>query len=333
MRARVWLPVVALFAASVWCVVLVVARRHAYGPGGFRYLVWNLGLAWLPLVFALLLYVAFRRRHTIAELLALGAAWLVFLPNAPYMLTDFIHLGDRHRLVDSLILASFAFTALALGFASLLLVQIVVTRKAGAPVGWLVALGALFLASVGVYLGRVHRFNSWDVVDAAAARRVDDVAGPRQPVRARRTSSSSSLPAAGSWRSRTSVSTGSPTSSRRWARRIGARCYCRIDSGEAGRRARIRRNPVRRGLRRRHAADRRALHLRDGAVGQRPRDVPGLPGRDPRARGLAPGRVGLPAPLRRPRHPHAGRPAGRARRDEPGGAEDQPPATCRRARR
>jgi uncharacterized membrane protein len=80
------------------------------------------------------------------------------------MLTDFIHLGDRHRLVDSLILASFAFTALALGFASLLLVQIVVTRKAGAAIGWLVALGALFLASFGVYLGRVLRFNSWDVV-------------------------------------------------------------------------------------------------------------------------------------------------------------------------
>jgi uncharacterized membrane protein len=164
MRARVWLPVSALVAASVWCVLLVVARRHAYGPGGFRYLVWNLGLAWLPLVFALLLYVAFRRRHTLAELLALGAAWLVFLPNAPYMLTDFIHLGDRHRLVDSLIFASFAFTALALGFASMLLVQIVVTRRAGAAAGWAVASGALFLASLGVYLGRVHRFNSWDVL-------------------------------------------------------------------------------------------------------------------------------------------------------------------------
>ena len=164
MRARVWLPVTALFVASVWCVVLVAARRHAYCPGGFRYLVWNLGLAWLPLVFALLLYVAFRRRHTVAELLALGAAWLVFLPNAPYVLTDFIHLGARHRLVDSLILASFAFTALALGFASLLLVQIVVTRKAGATAGWAVAIGALFLSSLGVYLGRVHRFNSWDVL-------------------------------------------------------------------------------------------------------------------------------------------------------------------------
>ncbi|HST13843.1 MAG TPA: DUF1361 domain-containing protein [Gaiellaceae bacterium] len=164
MRARVWLPVAALFAASAWCIVLVVARRHAYGPGGLRYLVWNLGLAWLPLVFALLLYAAYRRRHTAAELVALGAAWLVFLPNAPYMLTDFIHLGDRHRLVDTLIFSSFAFTALALGFASMLLVQIVVTRTAGAATGWGVASGALFLASLGVYLGRVHRFNSWDVL-------------------------------------------------------------------------------------------------------------------------------------------------------------------------
>src|SRR4051812_48275637 len=164
MRARVWLPVAALLGASAWCVLLVVARRELYGPGGFRYLVWNLWLAWVPLLVALLLYAAYRRRHTSAELLALGAAWLVFLPNAPYMVTDFVHLGERHRLVNTLILASFAFPALPPGVGSMLLVQIVVTRKAGAPVGWLVALGALFLASFGVYLGRVHRFNSWDVV-------------------------------------------------------------------------------------------------------------------------------------------------------------------------
>ena len=51
--------------------------------------------------------------------------------------------------------------------------------------------------------------------------------------------------------------------------------------------------------------------------------LPGLPGRDPRSGGLASGRLGLPAPLRRPRHPHARRRAERAGRDEPGGAEDE----------
>ena len=52
-------------------------------------------------------------------------------------------------------------------------------------------------------------------------------------------------------------------------------------------------------------------------------DPAGLPGRDSRAGRLASGRLRLPAPLRRSRHPHAGRPE-RARGDEPGGAEDEP---------
>jgi uncharacterized membrane protein len=164
MRSRLWLPVGVFVAASAWCGLLLVARRHAFGAVDYRYLVWNLTLAWVPFVLSLLLVGAYRRRHGRTELLALGAAWLVFLPNAPYVLTDFIHLGERHRLFDSMVIASFAFTALALGFASLLLVQLVVTRLAGAATGWLVAVGALFLSSVGMYLGRVQRFNSWDVV-------------------------------------------------------------------------------------------------------------------------------------------------------------------------
>ncbi len=164
MRSRLWLPVAALLGASAWCVVLLVVGRGAFGALGNRYLVWNLFLAWVPLLLALLLVEAYRRRHTRAELLALGGAWLVFLPNAPYVLTDFIHLGERHRLFQSLVLASFAFTALALGFASLLLVQLVVARAAGHVAGWSLALSAIFLASIGIYLGRVRRLNSWDVV-------------------------------------------------------------------------------------------------------------------------------------------------------------------------
>ena len=91
------------------------------------------------------------------ELAAARAGWLLFLPNAPYVLTDFVHLGASHRLYDSLLIASFAFTSLALGFASLLLVQLVVTRAAGALFGWPTAVGSLFAASVGIYLGRVQR--------------------------------------------------------------------------------------------------------------------------------------------------------------------------------
>ena len=75
--------------------------------------------------------------------------------------------------------------------------------------------------------------------------------------------------------------------------------------GEDGRAHQPGDHPLRGRLRRRHAAHRRPVHERDGGARQRPLDAPRLPGRDPRAGGLAPGRLGLPDPLRRPRHPHA----------------------------
>jgi uncharacterized membrane protein len=164
MRSRVILPVAALVAASAWCVVLLLVRKYEFGGPIHAYLVWNLALAWIPLLLAIVLLVSYARRHSPLELIAVGAAWLLFLPNAPYVLTDFIHLGEAHRLYDTILIGSFAFTALALGFASLLLVQLVVTRAAGAMLGWGAALGALFFASVGIYLGRVLRFNSWDAI-------------------------------------------------------------------------------------------------------------------------------------------------------------------------
>ena len=164
MRSRVILPPAALLAASAWCVLLLVVRKHEFGAAGYRYLVWNLTLAWIPLLLAIVLVVAYRLRRSAFELATVGAAWLLFLPNAPYVLTDFIHLGQRHRMYDTIVMGSFAVTGLALGFASVLLVQLVVTRAGGALLGWSAAVVSLFFASVGVYLGRVVRLNSWDAV-------------------------------------------------------------------------------------------------------------------------------------------------------------------------
>jgi uncharacterized membrane protein len=164
MRSRLALPLFALLAASAWCVVLLLVRKHEFGFFGHPYLVWNLTLAWIPLLLAILLLASYARRRSTVELIAIGAAWLLFLPNAPYVLTDFIHLGEAHRMYDTILIGSFAFTALALGFASLVLVQLVVTRAAGALLGWVAALGAIFTASIGIYLGRFLRFNSWDAI-------------------------------------------------------------------------------------------------------------------------------------------------------------------------
>ena len=97
----------------------------------------------------------------------LGAGWLLFLPNAPYILTDFVHLGRFGGVplwFDAALIGTFAGTGLVLGLASLLIVHRVVEARAGRVVGWLVAVGSLLLSAAGVYLGRFPRFNSWDVL-------------------------------------------------------------------------------------------------------------------------------------------------------------------------
>jgi uncharacterized membrane protein len=157
-------PLAAFLAASAWCVGLVVVRKLAFGSAEYANLIWDLFLAWSPLLFAILLSASYTRRRSAIEFGAVGVAWLLFLPNAPYLVTDFIYVGGAHRVYDALLVGSFAATGLALGFVSLLLVQHVVTQARGAVVGWTVAFGALFSASVGVYLGRVLRFNSWDAI-------------------------------------------------------------------------------------------------------------------------------------------------------------------------
>ncbi|WP_435200876.1 DUF1361 domain-containing protein [Janibacter sp. GS2] len=151
---------------------LVAAGLHAIrvdrvGEPAFAFLFWNLFLAWVPYVIAVVMTALDRARAPGWVLGALGVAWLLFLPNAPYILTDFIHVGaipGAPRWFDAALIGAFAGTGLLLGLASLLLVHHMVARRAGPLAGWALAVGSLALSSLGIYLGRFPRFNSWDVV-------------------------------------------------------------------------------------------------------------------------------------------------------------------------
>lgn len=164
-------PMLALVFASTVCVTLVMGRVAWTWERRYAFLIWNLFLAWLPLVFAMLACEASRQNELRKNwrLLGLAGAWLLFFPNAPYIFTDLIHLTTRfqasHRYwMDLLLILICALTGLVLGFVSLYLMQSVVTRLFGRITGWLFVMGAAGLCSVGIYLGRFLRFNSWDVI-------------------------------------------------------------------------------------------------------------------------------------------------------------------------
>ena len=156
----------ALVAASAFGAALVAFRFAWTGEVRYANLAWNLVLAWVPFVLALLVYDRARRGLGGAPLLLLGAAWLAFLPNAPYLVTDLGALRDIGGMpvwFDVALLTTFAWTGLLLGFVSVYLVQRAVHRLYGAAQAWCAALGALVLSGVGIYLGRELRWNSWDL--------------------------------------------------------------------------------------------------------------------------------------------------------------------------
>jgi uncharacterized membrane protein len=159
-----------LGAASTICVALVGARMAYSESVHYWFLIWNLALAWVPFVVAGLAYVMARGRRTIRSAFIVVAAlvWLLFFPNAPYILTDFLHLGSMGDRVpgwyDVLMLFWFAWTGLMLGVVSLYLMQDIVARAAGSAAGWIFVVAAAALGSFGIYVGRFLRWNSWDLL-------------------------------------------------------------------------------------------------------------------------------------------------------------------------
>src|SRR6266487_2381340 len=158
--------VASLSVLSMFVIAMIAFQITYAGNPDNLAIAWNLFLAWIPFVLALIIY---DRGRSAAPRPALGAAallWLLFLPNAPYILTDLKYIDGftgASAFYDVVLLASAAWTGLLLGLTSLFLVHAVARRLVGAFNALPLVVGALALSSFGIYLGRVQRWNSWDV--------------------------------------------------------------------------------------------------------------------------------------------------------------------------
>lgn len=141
-------------------VLAALAVRHAVHPG-FEWLALNLALAWVPLVLGAIA----ARNPTL--LVLVGPAWLLFLPNAPYLLTDLVHLRHRAPIplwFDAALLGGTGALGLGIGAMSLREVAGAVRRWFGGPFAHAMYAIVPALCGFGMVLGRELRFNSWDVV-------------------------------------------------------------------------------------------------------------------------------------------------------------------------
>lgn len=147
---------------------LFLIRVIATDDFNYWYMIWNLFLAWIPVLFIFLL----RYRLPISRWLTwpnilLTLLWLVFLPNSFYMVSDYIHLqntGEVLKLYDVAMMTSFVANGLILGYITVYIMHHELLKRMKAR--WAHTIIGLVLLSCGfaIYLGRYLRWNTWDVL-------------------------------------------------------------------------------------------------------------------------------------------------------------------------
>lgn len=134
---------------------------HTYD---YRFYGWNTFLAAIPYLISTQL-LRLKKLNVLAILLI--AVWLVFFPNAPYIITDLLHYEERPPVpfwYDIILVISAAWNGLILGLVSLMNVEAFLLRHVRAVWVHFCVVVSLFLCGYGIYFGRFLRFNSWDIV-------------------------------------------------------------------------------------------------------------------------------------------------------------------------
>jgi uncharacterized membrane protein len=158
---RNYLAVLVLF--TVFDLLALFIRNLYVHNNNHNFLVWNLFLAFVPLGLAWLTYYIVDKWN-LAAVIFFSFSWLLFYPNAPYMISDLIHVNDNSPIIlyEALLLFSFAMLALFYGFYSLKIIHLVFKLRLSKLMANVVIWICIILSSAGIYLGRILRLNSWD---------------------------------------------------------------------------------------------------------------------------------------------------------------------------
>ena len=165
-------------AASVLCLTLILFRKSFSGNNDYPPLLFNLVIAWLPLVLSttfLYLVRILPQKLLRPWVIDMAPIWLLFLPNAPYLLTDYVHIFANaayhsypldHFLLwyDLILFFVYSFCGVFIWFLSVRHFQTVVTRRLNKRSGWWFVVGICLVTGFGIFLGRVLRLYTWDVM-------------------------------------------------------------------------------------------------------------------------------------------------------------------------
>lgn len=135
----------------------------------------NIFLAVIPLLLTFCIVFLVVKGSPKIFIFLVGLIWLLFFPNAFYMITDLIH-SQKYSFYDNIGYAQTwipwaglcqlfmsAFIGCGCGFLSLFMLQKTISIYSKKWLGWLFSVIVLLLSGIAIFLGRVLRFNSWNL--------------------------------------------------------------------------------------------------------------------------------------------------------------------------
>lgn len=158
---KLYLPLLSLF-----CFALLIVRMMYTDTFEYRFMGINLILAWLPYAFAHYLVKMPVGKNLLGKLI-LFFLWVIFFPNAAYMMTDIYHLSEFPSMpmwYDLIMLLSFAWCGLLLCFYSLKKMHMRYAFRKNTAVNILILFTVFFAGGIGIYFGRYARWNSWEII-------------------------------------------------------------------------------------------------------------------------------------------------------------------------
>jgi len=156
-----------LLLFTAYCLILLIIRAKLTNSIYLFFLVWNLFLAFIPYFFISFLKERMTLQKSKFKTVLLLFAWLLFLPNSFYLLTDFIHLSQSsNHLVwfDLVVISSYALIGFTVGIISLIEFENIIENYVSPIIIQLIIPLICFLCGFGIYLGRILRYNSWDIL-------------------------------------------------------------------------------------------------------------------------------------------------------------------------
>lgn len=149
-------------------IVLNILRIFIFKTTSSLYMLWNIFLAFIPFFISSILLLHTNKGNFTKPFFIIGFIfWFAFLPNAPYVVTDFIHL-NRISIVppmyDIFFFFSSAYVSLLVGLYSISHMEKILLLKFKQKITNIIIPIIILFASFGMYLGRFLRFNSWDLI-------------------------------------------------------------------------------------------------------------------------------------------------------------------------